>query len=136
MLPVVAIAMVVYGTVAPAAVAVALIVLGAGMFFVSMLLPILTEFEVGLGGFKVKLRDRDAEFQATIDPDAEGLAKIAASLAGNPQAGKELLESALVETYMTWRDAKKQGVAAAVRGQMETLVTARGETGREMSEVP
>jgi hypothetical protein len=127
--------MVAYGTFAPDAVAVALIVLGAGMFFVSMLLPILTEFEVGLSGFKVKLRDRDAELQATVDPHADDLAEIAASLAGNPGAGKELLERALVETYMTWREAKQEGVADAVRDRMETLVTVRGERGREASEV-
>jgi hypothetical protein len=126
--------MVACGVVAKPAVAGSLVVLGAGMFFVSMLLPVLTEFEVGLSGFKVKLRDRDAELRATVDPDAEELTQVATSLAGNPQAGKELLEQALVKTYMTWREAKQKGVADAVRGQMETLVTARGQTGRETSE--
>lgn len=37
-------------------VAVALIAIGSGMFFVGIFLPVLTEFQIGPGGFSAKLR--------------------------------------------------------------------------------
>ncbi len=109
------------------AVAVALIVVGAGMFFIGMILPTLAEFQIGVKGFSGKLRERDREFQATLDPDAERLMQTAIDLAGNPEAGKELLERALVDTYMRWRQAKRDGAADAVRGQLEELARGMGK---------
>ena len=79
------------------AVAVALIVVGAGMFFIGMLLPTLTEFQIGPGGFSAKLRERDEEIQATLDPDSDRLLQIATQLAGSQKDGEQLLERALVE---------------------------------------
>jgi hypothetical protein len=105
------------------AVSVALIAIGAGMFFIGMLLPTLTEFQVGLGGFSAKLRQRDEEVQATLSPESEGLLKIAVQLAGGEKSGEELLEQALIETYMRWSRAKREGPAEAVRAQLFDLVS-------------
>ena len=104
-------------------VSVALIVIGAGMFFIGMLLPTLTEFQIGPTGFSAKLRQRDEEVQATLNPESEGLLKIAVQLAGGEKSGAELLERALIETYMRWSQAKDEGPAEAVREQLFDLVS-------------
>ncbi len=102
-------------------VSVALIAIGSGMFFVGIFLPVLTEFQIGPGGFSAKLRERDQEMRATLEPHADGLMRAAAALTGDPQAGKELLERALLETYLGWSEAKRNGPAEAVIGRLENL---------------
>lgn len=102
-------------------ISVALIAIGSGMFFVGIFLPALSEFQIGPGGFSAKLRERDEEVQATLEPHAEGLTRAAALLAGNPEAGRELLERALVETYLGWQQAKREGPAEAVIRRLEQL---------------
>jgi hypothetical protein len=128
-LPVAAAAMAIYGMFSGLAgsVAVALIVLGSGMFFISMLLPTLTEFQIGPGGFSAKLRERDQEIKATLEPESESLLRTATELAGNPEAGKKLLDQALVETYMRWQQAKQEGPADAVRRHLGDLAPASAE---------
>jgi hypothetical protein len=129
-LPVAAAAMVVYGIFSGLAgtVAVALIVVGSGMFFISMLLPTLTEFQIGPSGFSAKLRERDQEVKATLEPESDDLLRTATMIAGNPKAGKELLDRALVETYMRWQDAKREGPADAVRRRLGDLAPASADT--------
>jgi len=131
-LPVVSVAMVGCGAFAGLsdAVAVALIVVGAGMFFIGMILPTLTEFQIGVKGFSGKLRERDQEFKATLDPDSERLMSAAIDRAGNAEVGEELLKQALVDTYMRWRQAKRDGAAEAVLGQLEELARSTGQTAR------
>jgi hypothetical protein len=107
-------------------VSVALIVVGAGMFFVGMLLPALTEFQIGPSGFSAKLRERDQEVRATLDPHSEDLMRTAALLAGSPEAGRELLDQALVETYLRWQQVKHEGPADAVRRILGDLAPAPG----------
>lgn len=107
------------------AVALALIVIGAGMFFIGMLLPTLSEFEIGPGGFSAKLRERDEEIKATIDPDTENLMHAATLLAGSGKAGKELLERALAETYLQWKQAKREGPADTVLKLLDELAPLR-----------
>lgn len=102
-------------------VAVALIAIGSGMFFVGIFLPVLSEFQIGPGGFSGKLRERDQEVQATLEPHTNSLTLAAAALAGSPEAGRELLERALVETYLGWGDAKREGPAEAVIKRLENL---------------
>jgi hypothetical protein len=102
-------------------VAIALIAIGSGMFFVGIFLPVLSEFQIGPGGFSGKLRERDQEVQATLEPHTNSLTLAAAALAGSPEAGRELLERALVETYLGWQDAKREGPAEAVIKRLETL---------------
>lgn len=102
-------------------VAVALIAIGSGMFFVGIFLPVLTEFQIGPGGFSGKLRERDQEVQATLEPHTNSLTLAAAALAGSPEAGRELLERALVETYLGWQEAKREGPAEAVIKRLENL---------------
>jgi hypothetical protein len=127
MLPVVALAMVAWGAFDRAGtVSIALIVVGAGMFFIGMLLPTLTEFQIGPGGFSATLRERDREIRASLEPDAESLMHTAASLAGSPEAGRELLDQALVETYLRWRQAQHEGPANAVRRILDDLAPVAG----------
>jgi hypothetical protein len=128
-LPVVALAMMAYGALSGLAstVAVALIVLGSGMLFISVLLPTLTEFQIGPSGFSAKLRERDQEIKATLDPESEGLLRTATALAGNPEAGRELLDQALVETYMRWQKAKRDGPADTVRKHLGDLAATSAE---------
>lgn len=105
-------------------VSVAMIAIGSGMFFVGIFLPALTEFQIGPGGFSAKLRERDEEIQATLEPHAEGLMRAAALLAGDPEAGRKMLEQALVETYLGWQQAKQEGPAEAVIRRLEQLAPA------------
>ena len=88
--------MVVFGVAAGLSdtVSVALIAIGSGMFFVGIFLPVLSEFEIKATGFKAKLRERDEEVRSTLEPHTQTLLHAAEALAGNPQAGKELLERA------------------------------------------
>jgi hypothetical protein len=134
-LPIVALAMLVVGAFnKPTGTAsVALIVVGSGMFFVGMLLPALTEFEIGPSGFSATLRERDREIQETIDPHFEDLTRIAVLLAGSPEAGRELLDRALIETYLRWRQAKEDDPAAAVRRILGDLAPQAGSVAPPVS---
>lgn len=118
-----AVTMVVFGAAAGPGdtVSVALIAIGSGMFFIGIFLPVLTEFQIGPGGFSAKLRERDQEIRATLEPHTENLGLAATALAGNPEAGRELLERALVETYIGWQEAKREGPAEAVIKRLESL---------------
>jgi hypothetical protein len=117
-----AMAMVAYGAFGlDGPVAVALIAIGSGMFFVGIFLPALTEFQIGPGGFSAKLRERDQEVRATLEPHTNSLSLAATALTGSPEAGRELLERALVETYLGWQDAKREGPAEAVIKRLENL---------------
>lgn len=106
------------------ATSVALIAIGSGMFFVGICLPVLTEFQIGPGGFSAKLRERDEEVQATLEPHAESLMRAAALLAGSADGGRDLLDRALIETYVRWQDAKREGPAEAVLQRLEDLAPA------------
>jgi hypothetical protein len=126
--PVVALAMLAVGAFnrPGSAASAALIVVGAGMFFIGMLLPALTEFEIGPHGFAGTLRERDQEIQETLDPHFADLTRVAVTLAGSPEAGRELLDQALVETYLRWRQAKQDDPAAAVRRMLGDLAPQAG----------
>lgn len=123
MLLALAVTMVVFGVAAGLSdtVSVALIAIGSGMFFIGIFLPVLTEFQIGPGGFSAKLRERDHEVRSTLEPHTQTLFHAAEALTGNPQAGKELLERALVETYLGWQEAKREGPAEAVIKRIESL---------------
>lgn len=97
-----------------------LIVLGSGMFFIGMVMPALTEFEVGPTGFSAKLRERGVDFLASLGPEADQLIRTGTWLAGGPEAGKDLAERALVETYMRWPPGSVD-LATAVRERMVEL---------------
>lgn len=137
-IPLVSVAMVTCGTFfgdLADAVAVALIVVGAGMFFIGMLLPTLTEFEIGPSGFSAKLRARDQEIQATVSPESESLMRAATLLAGSPQGGEELLERALIETYLRWPQAKRDGPTDTVRRYLEEFRPPSGQAVAAAQEV-
>ncbi len=125
-LPVVALAMVGFGAFSERAeaVSVALIAIGAGMFFIGLLLPTLTEFQIGPSGFSGKLRERDQEVQAALEPHSEGLLRTAVTIAGSPEKGRELLDQALVETYMQWQQAKRDGPADTVLKRLGDIASA------------
>jgi hypothetical protein len=99
-------------------VSVTLIVIGAGMFFIGALIPTLTEFQVGPAGFSAKLRERDGDFSAVLGPEAQQLIRTGTWLAGDPVAGRDLAERALVETYMRWPQERADNPADAVRERM------------------
>lgn len=105
-------------------VAIALIVVGSGMFFIGIFLPVLTEFQIGPSGFSAKLRQRDEEVRNSLEPHTESLTLAASALAGTPEAGRKLLEQALVETYLAWQDAQREGAAEAVIQRLERLAPA------------
>lgn len=100
------------------AVSLALIVIGAGMFFIGAILPTLSEFQVGPTGFSATLRERELDFQAVLGSEADQLTKTGAWLAGSSEAGKELLERALAETYLRWPEERNHNPADAVRERM------------------
>lgn len=134
-----ALTMVAYGAfVGPTdTVSIALIAIGSGMFFVGIFLPALTEFQIGPGGFSAKLRERDQEVQATLEPHTDGLMQAAALLAGTPEAGRDLLERALVETYLGWQQAKREGPAEAVISRLEELApTSTPDTATGTGDLP
>lgn len=105
-------------------VSIAMVAIGSGMFFIGILLPALSEFQIGPSGFSGKLRERDQEVQATLEPHTENLMRTAALLAGSTEAGRELLDQALVETYMRWQEAKREGPAEAVLRHLGSLAPA------------
>jgi hypothetical protein len=121
-----AVIMVVFGAAAGLSdtTSVALIAIGSGMFFIGLFLPVLSEFQIGPGGFSAKLRERDQEVRTSLEPHTDGLLRAAAALAGDPVAGKQLLEQALLETYLAWQDAKREGPAEAVIKRLESLAPA------------
>jgi hypothetical protein len=100
------------------AISLALIVIGAGMFFIGAILPTLSEFQVGPTGFSATLREREQDFRAVLGSETDQLTKTGAWLAGGPEAGKELLERALAETYLRWPDERDHNPADAVRERM------------------
>lgn len=101
-------------------VAIALIVLGAGIFLVGVLLPLVSEFQIGPGGFSAKLRERDREFEAALSAEQLSLSRLGAWLAGDHAEGKRLAEEALRATYLTWRQARGNP-SEAVRAQLVAL---------------
>jgi hypothetical protein len=118
-LPAVALTMVAVGVLlGNDTVSVTLIVIGAGMFFIGALIPTLTEFQVGPTGFSAKLRERDLDFHTVLGPEADRLVRTATWLAGGPEAGKDLADRALIETYMRWPHERIDNPADAVRERM------------------
>jgi hypothetical protein len=91
------------------------------MFFIGALAPTLSEFQVGPAGFSAKLRERDRDFTSVLGPEAESLTRIGTWLTGNPDAGRELVERALIETYMRWPQDRAGNPVDAVRERMVDL---------------
>jgi hypothetical protein len=120
---VLAVVMVAFGAAAGPtdSVAVAMIAIGSGMFFVGIFLPVLTEFKIGPGGFSAKLRERNEEVRASIEPHAGTLGLSAAALAGTPEGGRKLLEQVLVETVVNWHEVQRENPVEAVIKQLEVL---------------
>lgn len=75
---------------------------------------------MGPTGFSAKLRERGVDFLASLDPEADQLIRTGTWLAGGPEAGKDLAERALVETYMRWPPGSID-LATAVRERMVEL---------------
>src|SRR5436190_12825580 len=100
-------------------VALGLIVVGAGMFMIGAMLPIVSEFEIGPKGFSAKLRDRDGEVQVALGPESERIAHLAAWLAGGPEAGRELAEQAVAGTYANWPKERDEAIQAVIRRLVE-----------------
>ncbi len=104
------------------AVSLPLIVVGSGMFFIGMVMPTLTEFQVGPTGFSAKLQDRALDFRTVLGAEAEQLIRTGTWLAGDPAAGRDLAERALVETYMHWPQGVVAGAGDPTNAVRERMV--------------
>jgi DNA-directed RNA polymerase specialized sigma24 family protein len=80
-------------------IATALIVIGAGQVTMGVLLPQLTELEIGPGGFKAKLRARDEEIGVVVERQGRQLAELAAFLGAGADGAQGAAEAALARTY-------------------------------------
>ena len=98
-------------------VAVALIVVGAGLFTAGVVLPQLVTLKVGPGGFEATLRQA-AEVEAAVHPREERLAHLATWLQGDPEAGRRALEEALARVSVARRATDP--VEEALRRLVET----------------
>ena len=99
------------------AVALALIVVGAGEVTMGAVLPRLSELEIGPTKFSAKLRDRDAEFAPIHEQEAERLARLAA-MVSNPQAAPSAAEQALAKTYASLPSAREEGPEVFARREL------------------
>ena len=77
--------------------------------------------------FSAKLRERDEDVRATLEPHTEGLLQTAALLTGDRGSGMALLERALYQTYLQWHQAKDDGPVETVRQHLSTLAPTIGE---------
>jgi hypothetical protein len=78
--------------------ATAMVVMGVGTLFTAILLPKLSEFQLGPGGFRTKLNAQDAPSVAPLDTDPETLSRFATLVSGDPILARSLVEEALVWT--------------------------------------
>lgn len=77
-----------------------------------------------------QLTDRDAEFSAFLAADSVSLARAARQVTGgDTEAAAELLQTALVKTYVAWPRVGPDGALAHVRGLL-------GATGVDEADVP
>lgn len=135
--PLVGLLMVAAGVLLPGlgdSVAIALIVVGAGMFLIGTLLPVVSEFEIGPGGFSAKLREQDEEVHEALSPDAQQLAGLATWLAGGRGAGQQLAERALVETYLDWPTAREDPRLAARKNLVDLVSSVPAAVGAETAD--
>jgi DNA-directed RNA polymerase specialized sigma24 family protein len=82
---------------------VTLVVLGVSIMTLGVLLPLVSEAEIGPGGLKLKkaLRDWDGEFEPFVRAESESLQRFAALLSGAPPAqATEFVEEALARGYV------------------------------------
>jgi hypothetical protein len=84
----------------PEGIAIALIVVGAGLFMLALLLPVVSEFEIGPGGFSAKLTRREQALQG----EGDRLAQLAGLLAGGEAEAEDLLRRAIAEAYLARED--------------------------------
>jgi DNA-directed RNA polymerase specialized sigma24 family protein len=111
------------------AIASVLILLGAGELAVGLLLPRLTELEVGPGGFKTKLASNDDEFRIVFNAEAPRLERFAKLMCGDAALARELVEEALARTREQQRHVARSGRGAlALRTLTELLETAGERT--------
>jgi hypothetical protein len=84
----------------PEGIGIALIVVGSGLFMVAILLPFVSEFEIGPGGFSAKLGAR----QQALQGEGDRLAQLAGLLAGGSAEAEDLLRRAIAEAYLARED--------------------------------
>lgn len=118
---------------AQAVTATTLIVLGAAQLAVGVLLPRLTEFEIGPAGLKTKLVPSAPEVAPSLVSEAGRLNRFAHLMCGDAELARELVEDAL-STARKRRGRGGPRGAAELRALLDLLDTAeerrwlRGET--------
>jgi DNA-directed RNA polymerase specialized sigma24 family protein len=106
-----------------------LILLGAGELAVGLLLPRLSELEIGPSGFKTKLASSDDEFRLVFNAEAPRLERFAKLMCGDAALARELVEEALARTREQQRHvARIERGALALRTLTELLDTAGERT--------
>jgi DNA-directed RNA polymerase specialized sigma24 family protein len=101
-----------------------LVLAGAGMLPIGVLLPRLSELEIGPAGFRTKLTDDDTEFRPIFNAEAPRLNRFAKFMCGNASLARELVEEALARTREQQRAIPRadRGVVA-LRTLIELLET-------------
>lgn len=106
-----------------------LILLGAAELAIGLLLPRLSELEIGPSGFKTKLASSDDEFRVVFNAEAPRLERFAKLVCGDATLARELVEEALVRTREQQRHvARSERGALALRTLTELLETASERT--------
>jgi hypothetical protein len=115
---------------------VALVVPGIGIAVLALLLPVVTEADVGPGGFKLKTQtaQRDATFTPFLSEELAEFTDFAALLSGDADAAPALVNRALAKTYAIWDEiprAERQLYAycflvAAIEGSTRLGLVANG----------
>jgi DNA-directed RNA polymerase specialized sigma24 family protein len=96
-----------------------LILLGAAELAIGLLLPRLSELEIGPSGFKTKLASSDDEFRLIFNAEAPRLERFAKLMCGDAALARELVEEALARTR-----EQQHHVARSDRGAfaLQTLI--------------
>ena len=109
----------------------ALIVVAVGELTLLVLLPIVTEAEVGVEGLKFKkaLEEKDAEFQPFVAAEKESLQRFAELMTGNPHVAAGLVKEAFARAYVHCGGTSREQLDAYVQCVLVRLVLGAGILG-------
>jgi DNA-directed RNA polymerase specialized sigma24 family protein len=112
-----------------------LIVLGAAQVAVGLLLPRLTEFEIGPAGLKTKIRPAEQAVALSVAGEASRLNRFARLMCGNAEQARELVEEALVRTRRSGVRGRERD-AIQLKVLLDLLDTAQERLWLEGRSVP
>ncbi len=108
-----------------------LIVVAVGELTLLVILPIVTEAEVGIEGFKFKkaLEEKDAEFHPFVATEKESLQRFAELMTGNPHLAAGLVKEAFARAYVHCGGTSREQLDAYVQCVLVRLVLGVGILG-------